>query len=177
MLTQFSRSKAFDSSVEWHRRQLRTFSSKVSPLFSDETCLCCIRRRPQHRFICGHLVCQTCIKVFYAADPNDRWLLRVHSCLLCGAGASDVAIRTIPDTARARVLSIDGGGVRGCAPIKMLHAIQEVVGIPGLDVQRNFDVAVGTSSGLVNPCNPKPNHYLSHLPHASLRKLDPLIFL
>ena len=150
-MTQFSQSRAVGSSADWHRQQLKTFASTDAPLFSNEICLCCIRQRPQYRFKCGHSLCQTCVKVFHSTDPSDRWLIRVTSCLFCGTASPSVSIRMVPDTARARVLSIDGGGVRGSAPIKTLQAIQDKIGIPGHDIQRNFDLAFGTSSGAVSP--------------------------
>ncbi|KAJ3453489.1 hypothetical protein MRS44_017736 [Fusarium solani] len=56
-------------------------------------------------------------------------------------------ISSTPDTCRARVLSIDGGGIRGAAPIGFLKTIQDAIGIPHYDVQRNFDIMFGTSSG------------------------------
>ncbi|KAJ3454384.1 hypothetical protein MRS44_018278 [Fusarium solani] len=61
-----------------------------------------------------------------------------------------LSVRLTPDTSRLRVLSVDGGGIRGSAPIGFLKSIQDEIGIPGYKVQRNFDVKIGTSSGALS---------------------------
>ncbi|KAI1856299.1 uncharacterized protein JN550_013877 [Neoarthrinium moseri] len=53
-----------------------------------------------------------------------------------------------PDTAGVRVLSIDGGGTRGRAPLEFLQALQDRLGLP-YPLQRNFDLIYGTSSGAI----------------------------
>jgi patatin-like phospholipase/acyl hydrolase len=70
-----------------------------------------------------------------------------ESCHVCGQSAHGILIREFPETSRLRVLSIDGGGIRGSAPIGFLKAMQDEIGIPYYNVQRSFDVKVGTSSG------------------------------
>lgn len=55
-----------------------------------------------------------------------------------------------PPTAGVRILSIDGGGVRGVIPLRALHdlelTIQTLIG-DQITIQDNFDLAVGTSTG------------------------------
>ncbi|KAH8194108.1 hypothetical protein TruAng_011729 [Truncatella angustata] len=53
-----------------------------------------------------------------------------------------------PPTASVRVLSIDGGGTRGRAPLEYLQALQDRLKLP-YPVQRNFDMIYGTSSGAI----------------------------
>jgi len=43
-----------------------------------------------------------------------------------------------------RVLSLDGGGIRGVATIEFLKEIEQVIGVP---IREYFDVIVGTSTG------------------------------
>mmetsp|Transcript_17871 Transcript_17871/g.15622 ORF Transcript_17871/g.15622 Transcript_17871/m.15622 type:complete len:88 (-) Transcript_17871:1101-1364(-) len=45
---------------------------------------------------------------------------------------------------RVRLLCIDGGGIRGVIPLRILHEIEEKVGKP---IHEIFDVIVGTSTG------------------------------
>ena len=43
-----------------------------------------------------------------------------------------------------KILSIDGGGIRGIIPARVLAAIEERTGIPTAE---NFDLIAGTSTG------------------------------
>ncbi|KAL5866372.1 hypothetical protein ACKVWC_011516 [Pyricularia oryzae] len=60
-----------------------------------------------------------------------------------------MAIRVRPDNASVRVLSIDGGGVRGVAPLRFLQTLQDQLRLPDYPVQRHFDVIYGISSGAI----------------------------
>ncbi|RSL77611.1 hypothetical protein CDV31_017317, partial [Fusarium ambrosium] len=147
MVTQFAQFQALGASLDWHRKQLARMSTFLASVYSNETCLGCITRRPRYRLQCGHLVCQNCIRVFCHADDSDPWVFKSDACHICAVSTPNLSIRLAPDTCRARVLSIDGGGIRGAAPIGFLKTIQDAIGIPHYDVQRNFDIMFGTSSG------------------------------
>ena len=54
--------------------------------------------------------------------------------------------RIKPPTAGSRILSIDGGGIRGVVPLEFLHLLQGILG-PSLSLLDLFDQAFGTSSG------------------------------
>ncbi|KPA36561.1 patatin phospholipase [Fusarium langsethiae] len=82
---------------------------------------------------------------------TDAYLFDLDVCLLCGASAEGRRIRVRPDTATARVLSLDGGGVRAVVPLEFLRALEELVGLP-CPIQRHFDVVFGTSSGALSAC-------------------------
>lgn len=58
----------------------------------------------------------------------------------------DTQIKVKPDTASVRVLSIDGGGTRGRAPLEFVRVLQDRLRLP-CPVQHHFDVVYGTSSG------------------------------
>lgn len=113
---------------------------------AGDTCLCCLQRRPQYRLPCMHWTCQVCIRIFHHQTSEDPWLFSVDECLLCGESTRDLKIRLVPDTATIRVLSIDGGGTRGRAPLEFLKALQHSVALP-YPLQHNFDIVFGTSSG------------------------------
>ncbi|KAG9249569.1 acyl transferase/acyl hydrolase/lysophospholipase [Emericellopsis atlantica] len=146
MITQFSQLLAIGTAAQWHRKHLMRFRA-LHDICMVDTCLSCLRRRPQHRMPCGHLFCQVCLKIFHRKESEQSWTLRPDSCHVCGLGCAGLAVRLIPDTARARVLSIDGGGVRGIAPLNFLKAIQEEIGIEDHNIGDDFDVVLGTSSG------------------------------
>ena len=51
-----------------------------------------------------------------------------------------------PPTAGIRILSVDGGGIRGIVPLEFLSVLQDALG-QGCLVQDMFDLAFGTSAG------------------------------
>ena len=55
-------------------------------------------------------------------------------------------MKYLPENAGVRVLTVDGGGVRGLGTLQYLKSLQERIGLP-YPVQENFDLAYGTSSG------------------------------
>ncbi|KAM0209837.1 hypothetical protein ACHAQD_011014 [Fusarium lateritium] len=134
-----------------HQDQMCRHKDKWSLIRSDDTCLCCLRRRPQYCLPCRHVFCELCITSFYQPKDTDAYLFDLDVCLLCGASAEGRRIRIRPDTATARVLSLDGGGVRAVVPLEFLRALEELVGLP-CPIQRHFDVVFGTSSGALSAC-------------------------
>lgn len=53
----------------------------------------------------------------------------------------------MPPTAAGCLLSIDGGGTRGVATLEFLDILQDILG-PHCPIQKLFDLAFGTSSGV-----------------------------
>ncbi|KAJ0129100.1 putative AC9 transposase [Fusarium oxysporum f. sp. albedinis] len=129
MFTQLAQSQAVGSMRDWHRQQLAQNFGILRSIMSNDTCLSCIRRLPQYGFPCGHLVCQNCIRTFSPKSSSDPWEYVPQSCHICGQPTPGISIRLFPDTSRLRVLSIDGGGIRGSAPIGFLKAIQDEISV------------------------------------------------
>uniref|UniRef100_A0A0D2Y868 RING-type domain-containing protein n=1 Tax=Fusarium oxysporum (strain Fo5176) TaxID=660025 RepID=A0A0D2Y868_FUSOF len=144
--SQFVEIQAAGSSRDWHEQQLAKRKDILSQFKSEDTCFSCIRRRPQYTLPCGHMICQVCVRIFSSTSITDPWLVEVKACPVCTAPTHDLTIRLVPDTSRLRVLSIDGGGIRGAAPLGFLKALEDEVGIPNFAIQRHFDVKFGTSS-------------------------------
>jgi len=141
----FPQLQHLDSARDAHRHQLTSVQLHQRLPSSESTCFVCVRRRPQYCLPCRHWVCQTCVCTFARLDAGDPYLFHADECLLCGATAGP-CIRVRPATATTRILSIDGGGTRGRAPLEFLSVLQEAIGLP-YPVQQNFDVVFGTSSG------------------------------
>ncbi|KAK3619027.1 hypothetical protein LTR56_024282 [Elasticomyces elasticus] len=59
---------------------------------------------------------------------------------------SDRRISVRPSAARGRILSLDGGGVRGLVQLLVLQMLEDKIGL-GLPLTRFFDLIVGTSIG------------------------------
>ena len=145
MFDQFRQFEQLGTAKALHQHQLTHTRQGWAAPSSEETCFLCMRRRPQYCLPCTHWTCQTCIRIFGRQDGRDPWLFHVDDCLLCGA-LVDFCVRVRPATATTRVLSIDGGGTRGRAPLEFLQVLQDAVALP-YPVQQNFDVIFGTSSG------------------------------
>ena len=133
------------SAVDIHRAVLAKHAAKWAQLFSSETCLVCLRRRPQIGMACGHYVCEPCVAAFGDACDGDRWLFTLNICCLCQA-ASHVALRIHPPTAGVILLCIDGGGVRGIIPPSILELLEKKTGLP-IPIQEYFQMAIGISAG------------------------------
>ncbi|KAF7894677.1 uncharacterized protein EAF01_010127 [Botrytis porri] len=139
---------AINMSVESHRQILRRLFLNCLTIRSDDTCVVCIRRTPQYGLPCGHVICENCVRTFGRLSLLDPWIFEVESCLFCGLSTSGVVIKTIPPTAGIRVLTFDGGGIRGVASLQYLQVLQERIGLP-YPVQENFDMVFGTSIGAI----------------------------
>ena len=136
------------AAADIHRDNLACFKDQWLHIQSSNTCLCCLRRRPQYGLPCGHCICENCVLIFGEADENDPWTFTVSCCFLCGrATPSEVMIKVHPPTAGAGVLCIDGGGTRGIVPLVLMKQIQERIGLP-IPLQRFVKVAFGVSIGM-----------------------------
>lgn len=70
----------------------------------------------------------------------------MSACILCGV-KGEVIFRFVPPTAGARVLSLDGGGVRGVIPLIFLSHLQSLLSQLECPIQEFFDFVCGTSAG------------------------------
>jgi hypothetical protein len=114
-------------------------------------CLSCLFGRPEYRLPCGHVICETCVDDFDDTDLDKRYPGRfIHQrCIICGSSSSDKwpFITTIrPPFSGLRVLSLDGGGVRGIVELTVLNRLEKEVGL-GIPIGSFFDLIVGTSTG------------------------------
>ena len=115
-----------------------------SNIFSNNTCLCCLRRRPEALLPCGHSLCDICLQIFGEAALDSEYTYELPACLLCAAEGLTRSLK--PPTAGVRILSIDGGGSRGVIPLEFLSILQGTFG-ETCPIHDLFDLAFGTSSG------------------------------
>jgi len=85
------------------------------------------------------------------AEEDYPGHVRHHVCILCGASSASspgypIDTKIFPDFAGLRILSLDGGGVRGIIELVILERLETLIGL-GLPLNHFFDLIVGTSSG------------------------------
>jgi RING-type zinc-finger len=144
--------------TERHRQTLRhprcdNYWTGHYPL---DTCLLCLCYSPQYILPCGHSFCENCVKDFGQREGNNQQSTTfVHnSCVLCLNSLQTAQrpwkISLRPKSAGVRILSLDGGGVRGVVELKILERIELEMGL-GVPISDLFDLMVGTSSGWYLP--------------------------
>ena len=135
----------FKISVEVHANNLKQDFLQWTQFKSHRTCLFCLRRKPEHILTCEHAMCDVCMVLFGDPILGKEHHFRIDACLLCTTKGRLLA-RIKPQTAGARILTVDGGGVRGVVPLEFLGLLQGLLGTD-LTLQDLFDQAFGTSSG------------------------------
>jgi hypothetical protein len=133
------------SAVVSHQNTLFKYREDWAKLFSNKTCFACFARRPENTLRCGHSLYDPCIAIHGSSSVETPWTSKIETCPLCNTKVNDI-FKTKPPTAGVRVLSIDGGGVRGLASIAWLRELQSVLGL-SIPIPDQFDFAIGTSSG------------------------------
>ncbi len=133
------------SSAELHANNLKSHQSQWTQLRHHGTCIFCVRRKPEHILTCEHAICDACVVIFGSSVVGRENYFEIDSCMLCLTKGKLMA-RLKPKTAGARILSIDGGGVRGVVPLEFLGLLQGLLDAD-LELQDLFEQAFGTSSG------------------------------
>ena len=142
---------------EGERRQhgLESFTSYL-------VCVCCIVELPTEVLSCGHIICAMCAKE--EAKSSSPQTIVDLTCPVCLSTAMWCPM-DLPPLAGYRILSLDGGGVRGIVELLSLKNIMSF--FPGMHVNDLFDIIVGTSSGgiialalTVHALNEKPKPLL-----------------
>lgn len=112
---------------------------------SHSACFSCLVNPAEHCLPCGHVICTQCVKDF--GMPRSNNVYEVRFCPLHKVETSrwtqTVALK--PDTAGPRVLTLDGGGVRGILMLMTLQQIERHLG--EMPIESFFDLMIGTSAG------------------------------
>ncbi|EPS35758.1 hypothetical protein H072_10759 [Dactylellina haptotyla CBS 200.50] len=113
---------------------------------SHSACLVCLVHSPEHHLQCGHVICTPCLQTYGNAKPG---CITIAYCPMHRVEREfyPYQIFTIkPPSAGVRVLSLDGGGVRGLSQLIMLEYLENALGFD-LQLTSFFDLIVGTSTG------------------------------
>jgi hypothetical protein len=130
-----------------HRRQLLSLPSYFARIKTNSICLCCLLYTPEKVLDCGHAICDNCIKVFGSKSSASSYTYSLPSCLICEKPHMRV-FNFIPPTAGARILTLDGGGIRGIITLIVLTHLEQELSYLGCHLWDCFDLVIGTSSGM-----------------------------
>ncbi len=134
-----------------HMRLMSMLKSKWAAIQSNRTCLGCLARAPENSLPCGHSVCDLCVRIFATEKPQQPWTFSLSQCLLCRRSIQ-ATFRLKPPTAGVRILSVDGGGIRGIVSLQWLLELESRLDLSN-SLSDYFDFALGTSSGKYSqPC-------------------------
>lgn len=121
---------------------------------SNRSCFACLQDAPDHVLRCSHALCAKCVKDFGITHETRRHCYVLQGCPLCGTGFGDMTSAQIfqldPPFAGARLLTLDGGGIRGIIELAILQKIEQRIGI-AIPMRHFFDLMVGTSTGKFSP--------------------------
>jgi hypothetical protein len=116
-------------------------------------CYCCLHETPFTVLECGHTICESCAKALArlqnCRSGNDKRTILLTSCPLHGVAKMFRQPRSIylkPMYSGVKILTLDGGGVRGVIELEMLKAVETALG-GQIPIHRFFDLIGGTSTG------------------------------
>jgi hypothetical protein len=128
----------------------RRLKGRIEILGHVNTCFACLFGRPEYYLPCGNLLCEDCFVDFGERNETYPDIITHERCFLCSYGGSNslwpVKLRVRPQISGTRILSLDGGGVRGIIELEILRRIEHSIGL-GLPIWYFFDLIVGTSAG------------------------------
>jgi hypothetical protein len=98
------------------------------------TCFGCLFGRPEYRLPCGHLLCMDCMRDFDGSEEHMAYpgLVVHYNCPFCRDNARSrwpVKARLQPHLGGLRILSLDGGGVRGIVELIVLKRLEDAIGL------------------------------------------------
>ena len=111
---------------------------------SHSACLSCLVAPAEHCLPCGHVLCTPCVKDF--GTYRGQSAVEMKYCPLHKSETKwrrTIALK--PESAGTRVLSMDGGGVRGIILLMTLQQLERDLG--NMPIQAFFDLVIGTSTG------------------------------
>ncbi|OCT52873.1 hypothetical protein CLCR_09577 [Cladophialophora carrionii] len=116
---------------------------------SNTTCLACLQVVPENVLHCGHGYCVRCVRELGKPSESFESAWTFEVCSLCGRRTGDNyshLIRGTPRCSGVRILTLDGGGIRGIIELALIQEIENKLGL-GIPFRDYFDLVVGTSTG------------------------------
>ncbi|KAH8699414.1 hypothetical protein GQ44DRAFT_733209 [Phaeosphaeriaceae sp. PMI808] len=114
---------------------------------SNKTCLACLQHVPENVLPCGHAYCVLCVQELGTESKEFETAWIMDHCSLCWGNQSiPHLVRLKPKCAGCRILTLDGGGVRGVVELALLKSLNDMTGL-GINFRDFFDLIIGTSTG------------------------------
>ncbi|KAK2598082.1 hypothetical protein QQS21_005793 [Conoideocrella luteorostrata] len=134
-----------------HENNLKILFGRFTELPPDQLSVCfwCIRNDATESLPCGHGICDACITAKGTPHATDSRVFDVPSCALHPERSSfqpSASFLILPKDVGRRILTIDGGAVRGLVSLKILADIERRLG-GDISVAALFDLIGGTGSG------------------------------
>ncbi|KAF2103254.1 FabD/lysophospholipase-like protein [Rhizodiscina lignyota] len=129
-----------------YTKTLRHLNSEIPIPKSHELCSC-LMRMPERDLSCGHSFCETCLQLIAQKCNMRRYHYTITGCPACGEEQKEPCFRLLPPTAGVRLLSIDGGGVRGVIPLMVLSSVEKSLSYLQCPLRDYFDLILGSSAG------------------------------
>lgn len=137
-------------------RYMQRHHNQWRQIRSNKTCLACLQRVPENVLQCGHAYCILCVQELGTESEEYECSWAMNHCSLCWDHQSiSHLVRLKPQCAGARILTLDGGGIRGVIELAILKRLSEGTGL-GIHFRDYFDLILGTSTGIIF------THYTKH---------------
>ncbi|EMC99209.1 hypothetical protein BAUCODRAFT_146182 [Baudoinia panamericana UAMH 10762] len=123
-------------------------ASRAEPreFVSHTVCFCCLFDPPEHALPCGHIICTRCLTLY--GHVHSKRFVEIHECPMerrARRFRNVWQIELFPPSCGVRILTLDGGGVRGIVELEILRHLFQELGC--INIQNFFDLIVGTSTG------------------------------
>lgn len=114
---------------------------------SNKTCLACLQQVPENVLQCGHAYCILCVQELGEESKEYESAWDMDHCSLCWDNQSiSHLVRLKPKCAGVRILTLDGGGIRGIIELALIKTLSNSTGL-GINFRDFFDLIIGTSTG------------------------------
>jgi len=115
---------------------------------SNKTCLSCLQAVPDHVLGCGHAYCPRCVQELGKQSSQFECAWVLLGCVLCKSLEQERPhlVKLRARCAGVRVLTLDGGGIRGIVELALLWSIHDAIGLE-IPIRDMVDLIVGTSTG------------------------------
>ncbi|KAH8805185.1 hypothetical protein F5884DRAFT_859795 [Xylogone sp. PMI_703] len=131
--------------IRQHSAALQDERQLLMELASQKICFFCLADSPDFKLDCQHNICSSCIKRF-GRGKVGTCIYTLSQCPICQEAERDITFQLKPAEAGVRILTIDGGGVRGTVSARILQMLEDEIGLD-LPIFHFFDYILGTNSG------------------------------
>lgn len=139
----------FQISIELHCSNARHQMKHWTHLKFNKTCLCCLRWKSEHIYICDHALCNVCIEIYKNAVLNQEYYYKLFICIHCEVDHLIAKIKS--STIDVWILSINEEDVCNIVSLKFLDLLQKEMRKTCL-IQNLFNLAINISFDLLCLC-------------------------